>query len=93
VDDGVEPPLEYVERVARFSLQDFERMFARHQLSIDEVHGDYRLNPYDSLTSPRLILVASKSGADAAAGYRRDRLLRTRLSVSGDTPRYDASIH
>jgi SAM-dependent methyltransferase len=45
VDDGAGKPLEYVERVARFTLQDFERMFARHGLSIEEVHGDYRRVP------------------------------------------------
>ena len=45
-------------------------------------------------TSPRMILVARKRAAGADdADYFRDRLLRMRLSVSGDTPRYDASIH
>ena len=68
-------------------------MFAPHDLSIEEVHGDYRLSPYDSVTSPRMILVARKRGTGVDAGYFRDRFLRTRLSVSGDTPRYDASIH
>jgi hypothetical protein len=93
VEDGINRPLKYIERVARFTLQDFERMFARHQLRIDEVHGDYGLGPYDSLASPRMILVARKRGADVGVGYFRDSFLRTRLSVSGDTPRYDASIH
>ncbi len=69
VEDGGGKPLEYVERVARFTLQDFERMFALHDLSIEEVHGDYRLSPYNALTSPRMILVAMKkgTGADVAA--------------------------
>jgi len=80
VEDGGKP-LEYVERVARFTLQDFERMFALHDLSIEEVHGDYRLSPYNPLTSPRMILVAMKRGTGADAGYLRERLLRTRLSV------------
>jgi SAM-dependent methyltransferase len=62
VEDGAGKPLEYVERVARFTLPDFERMFACHGLSIEDVHGDYQLNPYDALTSPRLILVATKRG-------------------------------
>jgi hypothetical protein len=68
-------------------------MFAPHHLRIDEVHGDYRLGPYNAQHSPRMILVASRRTAGGGAGYLRDRLLRTRLSVSGDTPRYDASIH
>jgi SAM-dependent methyltransferase len=55
---------EYVERVAKFSLHDFERMFAAHDLSTEAVHGDYRLSPYDALDSPRLILVAKKRGIE-----------------------------
>jgi SAM-dependent methyltransferase len=60
VDDGGGAPLTYVERVAKFTVQDFERMFAPHGLIIEALHGDYRLNAYDALTSPRLILVAKK---------------------------------
>lgn len=93
VEDGAGKPLVYTERVARFTLEDFERMFARHQLSVEEVHGDYRLSPYDSETSPRMILVARKSATGRDTDYLRDRFLRTRLSVSGETPRYDASMN
>ena len=93
INDRGGVPLEYVERVAKFTLQDFERMFAPHGLSIDEVHGDYGLRTYDSVTSPRMILVARKKETGNEADYLRERLLRTRLSVSGETPRYDASIH
>ena len=93
VEDGVRAPLAYVERVAKFTLQDFERMFAAHDLTIEEVHGDYRLHPYDSLSSPRMILVARKKDTGSEADYLRARLLRTRLSVSGETPRYDASMN
>ena len=64
VEDGAGKPLEYVERVAKFMLQDFERMFALHDLGIEEVHGDYRLSPYDAPTSPRMILVARKRGSE-----------------------------
>ncbi len=67
VEDGTRKPLEYVERVARFTLQDFERMFALHDLIIEEVHGDYRLSPYNALTSPRMILVAMKKGTEVDA--------------------------
>jgi SAM-dependent methyltransferase len=61
VDDGVGRPLEYVERVAKFTLQDFERMFALHDLNMQEVHGDYCLSPYDAVISPRMILVATSA--------------------------------
>ena len=70
-----------------------KRMFAPHHLCIEQVHGDYCLSPYDPLTSPRMILVARRTAPDVRAGYLRERRLRTRLTVSGDTPRYDASIH
>jgi SAM-dependent methyltransferase len=93
VDDGTRDPLEFVERVARFTLEDFERMCAPHGLRIEEVLGDYRLRPYDSETSPRMILVARKSETGIGADYLRDRFLRMRLSVSGETPRYDASMN
>jgi SAM-dependent methyltransferase len=93
IEDGSIAPIAYVERVAKFTLNDFERMFAPHDLAIEEVYGDYRLSPYDSLSSPRLIVVARKRASLDEKDYLRERLLRTRLSVSGDTPRYDASIH
>jgi len=86
VDDGSAEPLVYREQVARFSLADFERLLAPHGLEICELYGDYALGQYDARTSPRLILVARRKteGVDA---YRRDRFLRMRLMVSGDTPR------
>ena len=86
IANGAGTPLEYVERVARFTLDDFERMFAAHHLKLETVYGDYRLGAYEPGRSPRMILVARK-------GYARDRFLRTRLSVSGVTPRYDASMN
>jgi SAM-dependent methyltransferase len=58
---------EHVERVACFTLADFNRMFAAQGLRVDAVYGDYHLNRFDPQTSPRLILVARKlSGASAA---------------------------
>jgi SAM-dependent methyltransferase len=52
--------LEYCERVAKFTLRDFERMFALHGMRLDAVYGDYHLNQYDGQASPRMILVARK---------------------------------
>ncbi len=85
--------LEYVERVARFSLGDFARMFAAEGLTIESVYGDYALREYDRETSPRMILIARKRERMTDADYARDRFRRTRLSVSGVTPRYDASMN
>jgi SAM-dependent methyltransferase len=71
---------QHVERVARLGLGDFARMFAAHGLTVEQVYGDYRLGPYDTTTSPRVILVARKPigrlltrqlPADAAHGLGR----------------------
>jgi SAM-dependent methyltransferase len=52
---------EYVERVAKFTLQHFEQMLEQCGLEISEVYGDYALKPYHMFDSPRLILVARRS--------------------------------
>ena len=79
-DGGPGSPAHHVERVARFTLRDFDRMLGAHGLTIEEVYGDYQLGPYDALISPRLILVARKAAArllprelfaDAADGLGR----------------------
>ena len=80
-DGGPGSPVQHVERVARFTLGDFDRMFGANGLTIEEVYGSYDLAPYDALTSPRLILVARKTAArllprelfaDAADGLGRN---------------------
>jgi SAM-dependent methyltransferase len=64
-------PLEYQERVAKLTLQDFSRMLAADGLTIDEVFGDYGLHRYDVERSPRMIVVASK-GRRPARMFRPD---------------------
>lgn len=51
---------EYHERVVAFTLEDFETMFAKADLHLLEVFGDYKLNPYQSDTSERLIMTFMK---------------------------------
>jgi SAM-dependent methyltransferase len=53
-------PREFLERVAKFTLSDFEQMFAHCDLQIDGVYGDYSLAPYRFGDSPRMILIAKK---------------------------------
>jgi len=60
-DENRKEPLEYVERVAKYSLGDFNEMFSFHQLQMQDVYGDYDLNPYHVKNSPRLIMIARKS--------------------------------
>jgi len=54
--------MEYTEQVARLSLSDFDFMLSKNGLQIERVFGDYCLKEYSYETSPRLILVARKSG-------------------------------
>lgn len=46
------------ESVRLFRYHDFQRMFRRAGLIIDQVYGDYRLHAFNEQKSPRLILVA-----------------------------------
>ena len=55
-------PFENVEQVARFGLEDFNRMFSQNGLQIQEVFGDHRLSAFELNSSPRLIAVVKKAG-------------------------------
>lgn len=48
------------ERVAKFSLGDFNEMLSLQNMQIQEVFGDYSMNKYDIHKSPRMIIVAKK---------------------------------
>lgn len=60
-DEKLKEPLEYLEKVTKFSLGDFTEMLAYHQMQVQEVFGDYDLNSYDVKKSPRMIIVAKKT--------------------------------
>ena len=59
-DDQLNEPLEYTEKVAKFSLGDFNDMFAFQGLQIQEVYGDYSFHSYDVKNSPRIIIIARR---------------------------------
>jgi SAM-dependent methyltransferase len=59
-DENLKGPLEYQEKVAKFSLGDFTDMLAFQQMQIQEVFGDYNFNHYDVKKSPRMIIIAKK---------------------------------
>ncbi|MBE7171731.1 MAG: methyltransferase domain-containing protein [Williamsia sp.] len=59
-DEQLNEPLVFVERVAKFTLGDFNDMFSFHHLQLQEVFGDYHFEPYHVKKSPRLIMVARK---------------------------------
>ena len=54
-------PVEHIERVKKFSVEDFKNLFDQSGLQLEKVYGDYYLNEYDVQTSPRLILIAKKT--------------------------------
>lgn len=59
-DEALSMPIEYTEKVAKFSLGDFTEMFAYQGLQIQEVFGNYNFDSYDIKTSPRLLMIAKK---------------------------------
>jgi 2-polyprenyl-3-methyl-5-hydroxy-6-metoxy-1,4-benzoquinol methylase len=60
-DAELAKPMQYTERVAKFSLSDFERMFSKQGLTIYEIYGDYQFGAYEENSSPRLIMIAKKT--------------------------------
>jgi 2-polyprenyl-3-methyl-5-hydroxy-6-metoxy-1,4-benzoquinol methylase len=60
-DECLQEPLEYTEKVAKFSLGDFTEMFAYQGMQIQEVFGDYNFGNYDVKNSARLIMIATKN--------------------------------
>jgi SAM-dependent methyltransferase len=59
-DAALAVPVIHQERVAAFQLKDLETMFAKQQLTITALFGDYQLNPFDATHSKRLIIIAKK---------------------------------
>jgi SAM-dependent methyltransferase len=59
-DPYLKEPLEYTEKVSKFSLGDFTDMFSFQKMQVTEVFGDYNLNPYDVRKTPRMIVIAKK---------------------------------
>lgn len=60
IDPSLTDPLEYTERVAKFSLGDYTDMLSFQGLQVQEVFGDYQFAGYDVRKTPRLILIAKK---------------------------------
>ena len=61
-DKQLPAPLEYTEKVAKFSLEDLTGMLAAKALRVQQVFGDYQLGPYNKKDSPRLLIIAQKNG-------------------------------
>ena len=83
-DSTLPAPLEYVERVAKLTLGDFERLFDQHGIAIEQVYGDYALSPFDAMESPRLILVAAKRAARIRLAPARQALADAAQCLGSD---------
>jgi len=59
-DSEKDTPQIYTEKVARFSLKDFETLFEKQGLQIIKTFGEYNLSEYDEKDSSRLIMIAKK---------------------------------
>ena len=60
---------EFTERVRLYELSDFEAMFALSGLQLRNAYGDYALQAFDPVGSPRLILIAEKKGKRCGSGF------------------------
>lgn len=60
IDEALDAPLQFTEKVAKFTLGDFTDMLAFQKIQVRDVFGDYNLNPYDVRKTPRLIVVGHK---------------------------------
>ena len=53
-------PFAFTEKVAKFTIGDFNEMLSYHGMQIHDIYGTYDFKPYDLYESPRLILTAKK---------------------------------
>lgn len=61
--DADQKPRQYTETVAAFTLSDFIKMFKPTEMSLVATFGDYKLQPFHPLDSPRLIMIFKKKYA------------------------------
>ena len=52
---------DYIEQVAKFNIDEFNKMFLRNGLQLQNVFGNYNLDGFNNNSSPRLILLAKKN--------------------------------
>lgn len=59
-DPSLTSPLEFTEKVAKFTLGDFTDMLSYQGLQVQEVYGDYQFGDYHVRQAPRMIIIATK---------------------------------
>jgi hypothetical protein len=60
IDPQRSEALHFKERVARYRVTDFNRLFEKNGLTLESCFGNYQLDPFEQSSSPRLILMARK---------------------------------
>ena len=60
-DIALKQPVELTEKLKKFSLGDFTEMLSFQKMQVENVFGDYELQPYDIRKTPRMILFAKKA--------------------------------
>jgi len=59
-DPQILQPIQFTEKVSKFSFGDLNDMLSYQKLQVQEVFGDYQLGNYDTRSKPRMIVVAQK---------------------------------
>lgn len=70
-DPSLPKPLEFTEKVSKFSFGDLTDMMSFQGLQVREVFGDYELGAYDVRKSPRMIIIAEKARVEASDKEKR----------------------
>jgi SAM-dependent methyltransferase len=60
-DPLLHQPIDFTERIFKFSFGDLNDMLSYHGLQVQEIFGDYKFGNYDVRTKPRLIIIARKT--------------------------------
>lgn len=59
LEDAVQQPRQYLEKIRMYSKDDFVSMMHEAGLKLDKIHGDYNEEAYDCNHSPRMIMVGT----------------------------------
>ena len=70
-DDHLKEPLTFTEKVAKFTMGDFNDMLSYQGMQVQNVFGDYHLGPYHTQTAPRLIVIAVKQKTKPSDNEKR----------------------
>jgi len=70
-DPSLREPLEFTEKVNKFSFGDLTDMMSFQGLQVSEIFGDYELGPYHVRKTPRMIIISEKTRVETADKEKR----------------------